>query len=195
MSTNRAVIRRIVHKSEVQGPYISEKLVQLTVRHPNCWGPLGEEPVSQPSVGRNIHTHLYCLLYEEGLPFSQEPRRPVSPITGQEAEIVMLPPCRLKYHSGGFDPRGEACNPHHNQGCDLSYIYRISYFCCWKNIPTPHVICANLPKRKLKYRYGGERHKSCAWFSLAFLFFFIPSVTSLHNIYFGEHTHQWIKIR
>ena len=57
-------------------------------------------------------------------------------------------------------------------------------FVCYKDTPTPHVICANLQqkKNKLKYRYcGGERYKSCARFSLAFLFFFISWITSLKH--------------
>ena len=54
-------------------------------------------------------------------------------------------------------------------------------FCCWKDTPTPYVICANLQKKKSKYRYcGGERFKTCAWFSLAFLYFFIPWIMCLN---------------
>ena len=52
-------------------------------------------------------------------------------------------------------------------------------FCCRKDTLTPHVTCANVPK-KLEYRYyGGERYRSYPWFSLVFLVFFIPWITSL----------------
>ena len=61
-------------------------------------------------------------------------------------------------------------------------------FCCWKH--TPCDLCKSAPppkKKEVKYRYyGGERYKSCVRFSLAFLFFFTPWITSLNfaiNIY------------